>query len=227
MPSILAAHALTTLAAVNAELSLTADGGAVDNMIERFINGASERITKWCGREFIRTDSIEEKVKGKGTNVIRLSRRPILAIDSIVISDSTVDADDYFIEDADAGKVYRAAGWPNTAQRAPGISQPLVPGTEDASQIVVTYDGGYITPAQAATAGAWVTAGLFAGQARTLPWDIEDACIRLVASRWRKRGTDASIEQASGQNSSHSFQAEHMPRDVMAMLNPYRIFPHA
>lgn len=221
MPSILAAHALTTLAAANAELTLTADAGAVDALIERYINEASEQITKFCGRPFIRADAIAEKVKGKGTNILRLTRRPILTITSIAISGTVVDAADYFIEDAEAGKVYRATPWPNTAQRAAGISQPQVPGTEDASQIVVTYNGGYVTPAQADTGG------LFVGQTRTLPWEVEGACLKLVAMRYRGRGTDASIAQEGGQNSSRSFFEGRMPPSVARMLNDFRVFPHA
>jgi hypothetical protein len=220
VPSILGATALTTLQTVLDELSLTSDGGGVrDQRVERFINVASEWIRDYCGRELHR-GGVVEGVKAYGRPTIRLSRTPIVSITSIVVDGTELD--DYSIEDAVRGRVYRSAGWPWTAAARGGITTPQVPGWETGSRIVAVYVGGWVTPKQAAD-----TAGDPDPLERDLPWQVEDACVRLVASRWRGRGTDGSVISEAGQNVGVTFEPSAVPRAVLAALAPYRRHPTA
>jgi hypothetical protein len=221
MPSILASNALTTLAAVNDELALTSDsGGAQDQRVERYINEASAAFASFCGRVFEHDDAIVENVKSRGSHVLRVTRRPLVEVTSIVIDDAEVDPED-FVSDEAAGTIYRATPWPDTAVRERTITQGRRPGSEDASRIVVTYAGGFLTPAQVAVGG------VYAGETRTLPYDLEGACIRMAASRWRRRGTDVAVATENGQNAGRSFHAGPFPPEVLAVLAAYRVFAHA
>jgi hypothetical protein len=224
MASILAANALTTLAALNAALKLTSDaGGAQDQAVERVINEASSFVEKYCGVTFRRQDGIVESLKGFGRNILRVARRPIISITSIAIDGGALDASTYVIEDADAGKIYAVAGWPWTAQRAPGISQSPVPRTEDPSRIVVTYSAGYVTQKQIDDSTVFTPPT----STRTLPWDLEGAVLRLATSWWLARGRDGAEAARSFEASGVTWRPDGIPPDVTAVLRQYKRFAHA
>ncbi len=214
----LAANALTTLKVVLDELSLTMDNGQQDARLEHYINAASDWVAQHCGRTLQRADAIAEGVKGFGGVLLRVARPPIVAITSIAIDGGTVDAAGYAVQDAERGVIFRGACWPWTAVARAGITSPQVPGWEDHTRIVVTYNGGWVTPSQAA-------AGLFSASPRTLPYQIEDACVRLVASRWRSRGTDGRLVSESTSNMSITFDGWAIPKTVLAALSPFAKYP--
>lgn len=218
MATILASNALSTTAALNNELNLNSDSeGPQDNAVERVINEASDFVARFCDVTFERQDGIVEKVKGYGGNSLRLNRRPILTVTTVAIDGAVIDPTTYVIEDADRGKLYAAAGWPSTARRAPGISQGPMPRSEDPQRIVVTYSAGYVTPFQNAQ-------GLFSSAARTLPWDLEGAVIRLATMRWRQRGRSAQEVARSFEASGVTMRQEGIPPDIMATLRQYKRF---
>ena len=72
------------------------------------------------------------------------------SITSVVAPDgSTVPSTEYEIDDANLGFLMRITGWPYTGRLRPGLlwSDPDM-GTERKSW-VITYAGGWVTPAQA------------------------------------------------------------------------------
>lgn len=172
-------QALTTLATVRSELSLTSS--ADDTYLCRLIEGASDFIAQYCNRDFYKA-TVTEKVKGFGAVRIVLSRTPIISIASISYLGSTIDSDSYEIENASTGFLYRSAGWNWTAQLWLNTTDDVAVGSERAA-FSATYTGGYVTPNQSGT--------------RTLPYDLEDVCIQLVTQRYRRRGQDASVESES------------------------------
>lgn len=214
----LAANALTTLKVVLDELSLNGDGGQQDARLEHYINAASDWIAQHCGRALYRADAVAERVKGFGGVLLRVARPPIVSITSIAVDGGALDAADYTIQDADRGVIFRAAGWPWTAVARAGITSPPVPGWEDPTRIVVTYNGGWVTPAQ-------VAALMFSSAPRTLPYQIEDACVRLVASRWRSRGTDGRLVSESSSNLAITYDGWAIPKTVLAALSPFAKYP--
>lgn len=187
----LTVHALTKWETVRDELGQT--GTANQTVFERIVNAVSEAIEMVAGgRHFERGAAIIERVRGNGTSRLILSRTPIVSIASIerLNQDGTVaetyTASTYEIENAAAGFVYRADGWPWTGQSASDIAGSPLPWTERAS-LRVTYAGGWIAPPQ--DNGTTLI--------RDLPADLEEAAILSAVSLFRRRGQDRQI---TGQN---------------------------
>ena len=204
----LSASALTTVAALRAELDLDVDP-AKTALLERYIEAASAMVVRFCGRELAQATRVE-KHRGMGTVRLFLNAPPIVSITSIVIDDDALDAADFEIEDAGAGIVYCADGFAWSAQEQAGPSYHLAPGTE-APSIVVTYVGGWITPSSAS---------------RDLPFDIEQAVIELAVSMWKRRGRDVALTGESFETSSYSY-VDGLPGSVAAKLMSYRFVASA
>jgi len=213
-----ASNALTTLATVLDELKLTSDGAAQDARAERYIDAASAFLARECDRIFERADAISEKKAGYGYNEIILSRRPVVAVTSVTVNGAALSSSDYELRDIASGipgVLYRAGGWSWSAESLRAISSPALPGSED-REITVVYNGGWVTPQQNAD-------GLFSGAARTLPADIEDACVLLVASRWRGRGTDYRARSRTYEGQQLTFGGVPVPHEVEGVIAQYRM----
>lgn len=207
----LTSDALTLLATVKIELGIAAD--TYDDALKRMINAVSRRIRSYCDRIFYYEADIEESVPGYGDTLLRMSRFPILSIDSIAYDGTAIDSDTYSSADknAAAGLIYSEYGWVWTAKSLNSVMGDWVPGTEE-DLYTVTYTAGFVTPAQ--ETGELV---------RTLPWDLEDACIQAVASRWAGMGRDLSIESEKSLNYSVKYwsTAGDLSQSVKSMLAPY------
>jgi hypothetical protein len=171
----LASNALTTTATLADELGITPAAGDVARL-ERYINQASEAIERFLGRKLQKTTRTE-KLAPSGTLRLVLANTPLSSITSIVEDGTTVDSDDYAIEDAEAGIVVADEVW-GSNDLVHGIAQDAVRGTGK-RDIVVTYIGGYVLPNDGGT--------------RDLPHDIEAACLITAASLYRARGADRRI----------------------------------
>lgn len=221
---------LTSLATVKTELGLAVT--THDTRLERLITAASEMIADVLGRDVSYSGEVVEHVKGYGTALITLERRPVLAIESVVELGTELAATDYELavdpttSRSDSGIVRRLSGenalgtWPWTAQRRPDISQDKLPGSE-AAAIVVTYSAGFVTPEQAASAN-WATLNPSA-PTRTLPYVLEEACIELVVSLFRAGGKDRNItlEAVGHAQQSWGQGRDAIPASVMALLAPW------
>lgn len=201
---------LTIAATVAAELGVS----AADLRLPRLISAASDAICRHLNRPSVHNQAgYVETVPGHGRPRLLLSLTPVLSVASIVMPDgSTLGASEYSIEDADLGILRRDAGWPSTALILPGmVQQDPVPGTEKRS-IVVTYTGGWVTP--------------FQGGTRTLPYDLEEACVQTVVD-WYRRGPDsrAIANEALGDYSVSYFAtlaSSAIPVPALELLAPYR-----
>lgn len=172
------AHALTTLAVLKASLGITASTD--DTLLERYIDAASEWLERSCGRHFEYAAAQVDDIPGFGWDKLVLSRPPIGTIASITYDGAAVDITNLVLAqwEKDAGLVPRAGGWTWTAQTKRDVSQGPLPGTER-SLFKATYSGGWVTPSQAGT--------------RTLPADIEEACIDFVRGRFLARKRDPAV----------------------------------
>lgn len=216
----LATNALTTVAVMLDELGLTSDSGAQDARLERYINAASALIERYCDRLFYRSDAIVEEHPPGGWTTIRLRRVPAITITTVTINDGEIGSDDYELRDVRPGvpgQLYRPAGWPWSASTMPGITGGPVAGTEKQT-VEVTYDGGWVTPRQVADAE-------FA--TRTLPHDLEDACVQLVTTRWKGRGRDRAIVAQGLENQSMTFGGIPIPIEILGVLDGYALIPNA
>ncbi len=208
--------ALTTIAAVEEALSI--DAGQQDESLARLINAASDQIRRFCNRRFFFAAGIVELVTAHGTPNLIVSRRPITTITQITFDGSLVSSDDYkstTVEKfAEAGIIFNRSGWFWAANRVRNIARDVAPGTED-PLYEVTYDGGWITPAQD-NANNSLT--------RDLPFDLEQAAIDLAVHLWRSRPRDENIKSEKLMSWAATYREtpkEGIPVTIQARLNPY------
>lgn len=202
----LTTNALTTVATMETELGLTAASKTA--LLERLIAVASDAIEQFCNRKLYYTAAIAESVPGYGGNLLHLSRTPLVSIASIVIQGTTIDSDDYEIKNAAAGSVYKESGWDWTAPYAAGLASPArVPGSE-ALLYDATYAGGWVTPGQVGT--------------RSLPYDLEQACIDTVVHLYRFRGRYINAKVEKEETSKASWEGGLIPKPAQAILKKYR-----
>ncbi|WP_461409984.1 head-tail connector protein [Georgenia sp.] len=189
---------------------------AADAKLPRLIGAASESIRRYINRPQLHyAAAFVERLPGYLQQVrLRLGLLPILSVASVVLPDGTsLAANEYVREDDDAGVLYRSVGWPWTGLvRAGALYDSPAVGTE-AKTIVVTYAGGWVTPAMAGT--------------RTLPFDLEEACLQAVSAMYRRQGIDQLVASESLGDYSVSFREVPpleglVPASVLAQLSGYR-----
>lgn len=208
---------LTTAAEVAADLGVTSDA-----KVERVVTAASMAIAKYMGGEVHRKDGIVEAVKGYGRPRLLLGRPPVLAITSITVGGDALASGDYEVESAEGGMVLRVGGvWPRYGIAPDNITQRPVEELASSEHIVVTYNGGWVTPGQNAEAS-----GPFNGQAVTVPADVREAAIITAVALYRARGADPYIaSEALGTFSVSYFAAKAeaggIPKMARALLDPY------
>jgi hypothetical protein len=225
-------HALTTLERVLAELGRNSDAGAIDSLLNGYINSASSWFSNQCGRVFHAKDAITEKIAGNGRTRIRIARAPIVEITSVDVDGAALVLDsDYSIWNDNSGhplqpcQLYRQAGWPWQAARGPGLDTAGIPG-EERQNITLVYDGGFVTRAQNAIGGVDGDTA-FVGLPVTLPDDIEDAVMMLVTTRWRARDRDLRVQSTGFEASSRTFMGVLVPPEVAAIVANYARVAHA
>lgn len=195
----LSANALTTWATLKDALSLSDD--SQQSRGERLIAVSSDLIESYCGRAFAYSDTASERLVPSGTNRLVLTRLPVISVESVEWDGSAVD--DYELEDSALGFVWRDGGWPTNDRVPAGVALEPRPGTSQRT-IVVSFAGGYVTPAQA-------TAEL----PRTLPFDLEQACLDTACSLWRRVGSDVSLPDYAAESP--------LPELVRSVLDRYRV----
>lgn len=210
----LASNALTTVAAVCAELSLAVPtSGSTDEAdLEARIAAASDAIARFCSRVFGQQDRTE-RVEGLGGDVLFVRHAPVTAVASIVHNGEEVPLDEVESPpaegDAESGLVRRLDGcWADTCARR---------------SYVVTYTAGWVLPKDAATSTP-----------RTLPHDVERACILTVVADYLAKGRDPSIVSESALSASVTYAGSQVnsaigrgaggiiPDNAAALLSHYR-----
>lgn len=202
---------LTTLDTVKDELDITTADD--DDKLTRYIEQASAHFETLTGRKFDWEEGITETLKAGGFVSIKVSRRPVDAVTSITISGSAVDSDTYTI-DAEAGLIYSKQGWPWNTVMHTELSGERVAGTEY-PEIEVVYDGGYVTPQQAADDE---------NLTRTLPFDIEAFVIGMVVARYRGRGRDPSVASEKLGDASVSYRGDYSDSDLRTIRHYSEVF---
>ncbi len=205
---------LTLVATVQAE---AADlGSASTTLLERMIAAASDAIRGYIGRPLHRA-TVTESYAGHGDQWLSLGRLPVISVASVSWNGSELDADSYTLDDPDAGLLYRACGWPYTGRMLRGMLQEdRAPGSEQ-RLLEVTYTAGWLTPQQGD---------------RTLPFDLEQACIETVVSLYRRKGRAGDIAGESIGIASVTYRNPNsvigvggggmLPDAVLPTLNRYR-----
>ena len=207
-----ATDGLTTVGRVAFQLGVTDDDKL--HMIARMIEEATAAIERYCNRTF-KQATVTEKLVGYGRPYLMVSRMPLNSITSITYDGETVAASDYEIANSATGEIVHKNGvWNDTAKQTLNASLTEIPYSERKLYTVV-YSGGYVLPGNAS---------------RTLPADIEAACVMVVSSMYSRRLDNpdivkeslagvASVEygSASGNTSAQ------LPPAAAAILDKYRV----
>jgi len=213
----LSTNALCELADVKTELGITVS--TFDSYLERLINLKSDQIEKYIGRKLYWEEDIVEKRQGYGDRYLVLDRNPISGTPVITYNGTTVSTDDYEVHNANAGILFALYNWIWTTGAVGGITADPWPGMER-KLYTVTYDAGWVTANQY-TLDNTLT--------RNLPFDLEDACIRMVAARYRSQGKPAGIKRegmltwsAEYEPSGSSGSESGIPAAITTILDRYR-----
>lgn len=223
---------LTTLARVQAELGITPGDTDVEVVLLGMISRASSAIATECGRVFA-CETVYETLKGTNSQILPLTRRPVVAVTSVLEDSEAIT--DYSIEDADAGALYRAAGWRmgygtagyggwDTAAYASGY---ILPGGASTQRYIVTYRAGFTLPD---LIDPFIP--LDPSDPPALPGVIEQACLETVKTWYAQSDgvvADANSVQVgslrvqySGAAVSDSAARLGLPSVVLGMLRQYR-----
>jgi hypothetical protein len=210
----LSSNALTTVAAVCAELSLEvpASGSAEEADLERRIAAASDAIARYCSRVFGQAERTE-RMEGFGGDVLFLRHAPVTEVSAITLDGEEVSLDEVESPpaegDAEAGLARRLDGcWESTCGRR---------------SYSVTYTAGWVLPKDATN-----------DNQRTLPYDVEHACILTVVADYLAKGRDQAIVSESVLSASVTYAGSQtnsaigrgaggiIPDNAAALLSHYR-----
>lgn len=189
----LSKHALTTIEQAKYQIN---DNSITEGVVERLINAASDAIRRYCNRDFA-FQTITENVVGYGSSRLMLQLTPVVAVAYITGPNGQVYEGPLDIEDPGAGFVVV----PGNMRLSTGdiSSGPLgMPaGVAERARLQVTYTGGYITPAQmnpeASLTQYYAHPAQVIENACTLPYDLEQACLQLVAAWHHERQRDPGV----------------------------------
>ena len=280
VPTPPATTALTTVAAVRAELKLGVENHdpALTRLIADATAAIEQRLDRVCARQKLR-----ETLPGADDTLLQLAMPPVVPFRVTHRGEVVVD---YEVEDARAGHLYREAGWETRDAVRSFLAQSPIPG-QGPRDWAVEYFSGWFLPgddytaatisAQAATktltdgaaafppllapgdvielvsdasvnhgrrtvvsaspseivvqesladesAGAPITL-----RVRTLPRDIERACIETATAWWAAAGRDPGIASKRVADVTINYRDEaatgagvgHLPPRVLWLLTPW------
>lgn len=204
MPSILTIVTPASATALTDVQSVQAELGLEGTTEAGYLRGqiasASAAISSWCGRVFAQ-ETVREVFRPEGClSSLTLARCPVTNIASVVEDGTTLASTDYEL-DAASGILWRLS----SDERAPWRAR----------KITVQYTAGFLLPEQ---------------PNRTLPHDVQRACILMVAAQYLAKGRDPLLRSESAQDvGSASYLdpragMEAMPPQAAALLAPYRLF---
>jgi hypothetical protein len=203
-------NALTDYATTKARLRLGNDND--QPLIEQLINEASAALERFTYRSLSYAPVVTEVLPLKGGPYLLLSRTPVVSIASITLDTlGLLPATEYAIDDSAAGIIYRDVNWPWSAQLRPDLNfqRDQQPGTEKKNTTVV-YAGGYVTGPQAS-----------AQLLRTLPSDLERACLLTVVSYYREATRDPNIKQETVGKASRTYAGGDLPEQAKELALRY------
>lgn len=234
---------LTTLDRVKAELSITDTTN--DDILFAMLQDASDAIAKECGRPFFGVGTYTETLKGTGSQILSVTCSPLLSIQSIYQDTDLLSpinptnpndpnlTDGYYIEDTDAGAIYRPGGWGQTVNLMSWgweaySSRYILPGGTATLRYTVNYKAGYLMPQQFGYVPYDPTIGTDPTSDSDPPWlpgAVQRAALITVKSWWFGRMRDVTVasEQTSDQKVTYApNQVGELPAAALGLLRDYR-----
>lgn len=178
--------------------ALEVTGSDDDAFLSDLIERASGFIAAWCNRVFAR-ETVEETFRlSRPAYHVQLARWPVASIATISEAGTALTSAEWEM-DASTGTLYRLGSSDNRC-------------TFPAAKIVVSYTAGYLLPGDAG---------------RTLPAEVEGACIALVSLAYHQKGRDPLVKSATLGQTALSYWSggngeDGMPADVAPILMRYR-----
>jgi hypothetical protein len=178
-----------------------------DKLLERNINSISGMVSKYCNRNFI-ADTYSEFYKGLGRQRLVLNQYPINYITSIKVDSAALTAGtDYITADQtylDKGIVFKNEGWPWSGYLIGLVGEPAAP----VDNIEVVYSAGYTLEPETL---------------RTLPWDLEDSVISMVADMFgeQQEGTVGLKQMVQGKL-SYTWDNDSLVSQYSSVLDAYK-----
>lgn len=186
------------------------------------INAASDVISKYCSRRFELRD-YSEMLKGADSVKLVLSQYPILELKNLEIGSTSIDVDSIKVM-SDTGILYRPnGGFPSNTISGQFMRPNFDNGLHN---VFVEYSAGYVLPKDETPESP-----------RTLPYNLELACFKIIANMVR----DQSINKGEGSQVikseslgdwSASYDAEikldatsylsTLSPDIQNLLSPYK-----
>ncbi len=176
------AASLTTLATVKTELGLTSTDK--DDYLQYLIKVSSEHLSRKCNREFHYSAAWTEAVPAYGSSRLIVTHTPVISVASVTYYDGVVDSAGYILSDSVKGWIFNRSGWRSSISRLVNVAADDTYAGSESNDYTVVYAGGYVTPQQVIDTPALT---------RTLPYDLEHACVQHVASLFLNRGQDRRI----------------------------------
>lgn len=219
MPITVDPTSLTSLATLKAVLGLS--GTAQDERLSLAINAASAAIENYCHGQFARATVTSERHLQAGGLRLVLKRVPVLSVTSITADGDAVSITDLVIESSKGGILYLPGGFPRSGYERSSLSPGILPGSES-PDLLVTYEAGYVTPAQAAESG-----GDYEGETVTLPAPLQMAAVKLASSYYQDGNTAREVARESIDNTSIYYRPDGaddlgIPSGLVSLLRPYR-----
>jgi len=203
MPETLSTHALTTVETAKEYLQLDLSDTRYDNLLTRQINAASGLIERYCGRHFEKAE-YTDKLYGNGRKKILLGQYPIVEVIEVLVDD--VPVTDYEVL-AEEGMLYREMCWPWSGYLVGLASDPV----GKRKNIQVRYKAGYVLPKD-----------MTPEDPRTLPYDLEEVCIELVAVKFRKMVEEADGKKRKVHEEQNIDYERDIPPGIKSVLDLYR-----
>lgn len=178
-----------------------------DKDIERNINSISHMVSKYCNRKFI-ADTYSEFYKGSGRQKLVLNQYPINTITSVSIDSASLTAGtDYVTSDQtylDEGIIFKNNGWTWYGYLTGLVGELTAP----VDNIGVVYSAGYTLEPETS---------------RTLPYDLEDTVIDMVADIYdeQQNGT-VGLKQLTQGKLSYVWSESSLIQQYSSVLDTYK-----
>lgn len=167
------------------------------------VANASAFIERYCGRVFEQGNYTETR-NGNGADSIYLRQGPIISVQSVSVDGVSMPAAPDAISYGyvfDEHKVY-LRGYARVAPSTPGTMVGSVGSFRRGIQnVVIAYTAGYAT----------------------IPLDLNQACIELVADKYAKRKRIDEKSQTTGQQMTASYDMSDISARVKTAINAYRL----
>lgn len=193
-------YALTSVEAVEAVLG---EGTFASERVAQIINASTDRIEHHCSGRRFATGSHTQNLAGNGRWLLRLKHWPILSVESVEVNGQAV-TDFELTDEAEQGLLYRSLTWPANLAAYPDLTGDMDPNSARPN-ITVEYTAGYV----------------LSGEDRTLPYDLEQACIDLVVRRLMQPTPGLTSERTAGGHAT-TWSDRDLPPEICAALRPYR-----